>query len=215
MPSTWQQLELVRAVGECRSERLPSPRRRRRATRPLGWLQLGLPFDGPDNYQGPMLVTARGETKTVYGWAHETGLCAQTIYKRLASGYAPESAVSPFRPSRKADADIPPGEPGSLSWDLLEWDEDPWAWRVVAMNGDGMLLGEVGEMFALSEQRIEEVEKVAWRKVKIGEELVELLGWPEAEPRLISLRGEALDLYERMLAGVRKLVAGRNQQRAS
>lgn len=220
MHAAWQQLELERVVGEIHAavERERPARRRRWRS---GWVQLGLLFTGSENDQLHRVrrVTAHGETLTVYQWAARQNMCAQTIYKRLTSDYSPEAAVSPNRPSRRADPDAPPGEPGSLSWDLLEWDEDPWAWRVIAQQPplterrrEPMLLGEVGKYFALSEQRIEEVEKTAARKLEIAEELVELLGWRDAEPRLTSLRGEAVDLYERMLAGVRKFVEGRKQR---
>lgn len=226
MHLAWHQLELERVVGEIRAdaavERLRVPRRRRWRS---GWEQLDLPWSGAANDNSkhqPILVTAYGQTMTVYQWAAKQGMCAQTIYKRLASGYSSEACVSPYRPSRRADPDAAPGEPGSLSWDLLEWEEDPWAWRVIARQPmaspgrrEGLLLGEVGRFFALSEQRVEEVEKVAARKLVIGEEIEDLLGWREAEPILKSLRGEELRLYERMLEGVRRRVDGRQKLRAS
>jgi hypothetical protein len=162
------------------------------------------------------VITAYGETKTVYSWAADQGICAQAIYRRLASGYSSEAAVSKFRPSRasgSASSEAQPGEPGSLSWDLLEWDEDPWAWRVVAEQG-AMDLARIGQHFGLSIQRIEEIEKETFAKVRLAMRLEEILGIERASQWHSRLRGEPLEAFERAVKRAEKLVTWEADARA-
>lgn len=154
-------------------------------------------------------ITAFGETHSVYTWAEKQGMCAQAIYRRLESGYSNEAAVSKFRPSRKtgsAQSEAQPGEPGSLTWDTLAWEEDPWAQRVVAENGP-MDLATIGVYFGLSIQRVEELEKVILAKVRHALELEDVLGPERAGEWHERLRGDHLEAYERAVKRAKKMVA--------
>lgn len=153
-------------------------------------------------------VTAHGETRSVYEWADVQGISPQTIYGRLERGYTSEAAIARFRPSRSSgtDADdIPPGEPCSLSWDLLEWAEDPWAWRVVAAHG-AMDLATIGMYLGLSTQRVEELEKDVFAKMRLATELESVLGIQRAEQQMERLRGEPVEAFERAVRRARKLL---------
>lgn len=209
----WQQLGLPLPPLHVSAPAPARERAKRRQSVPSKWEQLGLCFppaapaaEEKGSRKAPLLITAFGETKTVYQWAAEQGISAQTIYGRLDAGYSHEAAVSTFRPSRGAamsGADLAPGEPGALSWDLLEWEEDPWAWRVIDERGR-MELEEIGELFALSKSRIEEIEKEAWVKVRCALELEEILGPERGRERWQGLRGKRVDEYLRAVERARK-----------
>lgn len=153
-------------------------------------------------------VTAHGETRSVYEWADVQGISPQTIYGRLERGYTNEAAIARFRSSRSSGTaveDIPPGEPCSLSWDLLDWDEDPWAWRVVAEHGP-MDLATIGVYFGLSIQRSHELVSDIMAKVRLAAELESVLGIERAEPQMERLRGEPVEAFERAVRRARKML---------
>lgn len=59
-------------------------------------------FEQAHNKRNLHLVTAFGRTQTISDWSRETGVKLGTIWQRLASGWAPETAVtSPPVPHRE------------------------------------------------------------------------------------------------------------------
>lgn len=61
--------------------------------------QWATPIEQQRNRENAIVLTIRGETKTLNEWAESTGRSRQTIYARLRAGRTPESAV--FTPSEK------------------------------------------------------------------------------------------------------------------
>lgn len=60
---------------------------------------------------------------------------------------------------------VPAGEPGSWSWDALQWERDPWAQQFVLEHPSGATLEEVAHVLGVTREAIRQVEDRAMRKV--------------------------------------------------
>jgi transcriptional regulator with XRE-family HTH domain len=61
-------------------------------------------------------------------------------------------------PARDERARVPPGHPGSASWEELPWEDDDWSWYVVAHHPDGLTTEQVGDVMGISAERVRQIE---------------------------------------------------------
>lgn len=57
------------------------------------------------------------------------------------------------------------GHPGALSWELLPWEEDDWAWYAVEHQGPLDLVA-IGELLGLDESTVGDIEESALSKLQ-------------------------------------------------
>lgn len=75
----------------------------------------------------------------------------------------------PSHPPRGAGRrrNIPAGHPKALSWDVLPWEEDDWAWYVVAHQG-ALTLDRIADLMGLDEKRVRQIEAKVIEKLRVG-----------------------------------------------
>lgn len=61
---------------------------------------------------------------------------------------------------------IPPGQPGSWSWHVLEYEDDPWAQAAVNRDPQGMGLVDISRYLGVRRQRIEQIMLSVGRKLR-------------------------------------------------
>lgn len=70
---------------------------------------------------------------------------------------------------------IPPGRPGSWTWDTLSWEQDDWAQDVVDNQPQGLSIDEVAALMGLSRERVRQIETVALRRLKRRAEVADMM----------------------------------------
>lgn len=80
------------------------------------------------------------------------------------------------RSRRKAERDaVPPGKPGSSSWEDLSWEDDDWCWYAVSCHPDGLTIEEIGALTGLSAERVRQIEIEALAKLEVEVGAVEAM----------------------------------------
>lgn len=134
------------------------------------------------------LVEAFGETRNLEGWAENAAVCRGALRRRLASMHAEVALHLPAHARVKASA--LPGTPGSWTWWLIDYEDDPWAQQFVAAHPDGATLEQVGAALGIVRERVRQLEESAIRKCrraaqKLGAEALAVLEeWELARRRI-------------------------------
>lgn len=91
------------------------------------------------------------------------------VRRRRRNGCPERLVLLPTHPPRGAGRrrNIPAGHPKALSWDLLPWEEDDWAWYLVSHHV-GMSSDQVAEVMGLSEVRVRQIEATVLEKLRAG-----------------------------------------------
>lgn len=92
-----------------------------------------------------------------------------TIRARRRKGYPEHLATAQvhFRRGAARRIGIPDGHPKSFSWEHLPWEEDDWAWYVVA-HQKSLTSEKVAAIMGISSTRVEQIENVALDKLRAG-----------------------------------------------
>jgi Sigma-70, region 4 len=64
------------------------------------------------------------------------------------------------------DEDPGAGQPGSATWDVLHWEDDPWAQYFVAMHREGATHQEIGAEIGITPGRVWQIEVNALQKIR-------------------------------------------------
>ena len=122
-----------------------------------------------DRHHEAPKVEAFGECRSVGDWAAAIGVDPRVLKKRLRFVPA-ETALSMPLMTRIKRLHIPGGAPKSWTWEMLAYEDDPWARQFVEAHPDGATLELVGEVLGITRERVRQIEEVALRKLRRGSE---------------------------------------------
>lgn len=123
--------------------------------------------DEPIHYTATTLVTAFGQTQTVFGWALHFGVGIASLLRRLnaLSGLPVELVLEMPKAVRVRPGSLP-GAPGSWTWGALPWEADRWAQAWVDAHPGGGTCEEVGDALGVTRARVQQIEELATRKLQ-------------------------------------------------
>lgn len=110
------------------------------------------------------IVPAFGEARTIREWSHSAQVSLSVLRRRMRV-FHPEVALT-LPVQSHADPDAEPGAPGSWTWELLRYEDDPWARRFVAQHPEGATLEEVGAALGVVREAVRKIEEAALEKVR-------------------------------------------------
>ena len=116
----------------------------------------------------PRPVVAFGRCLTIEAWSEVTGISAKVLRRRLRL-LPPEVAFALPKYSH-ADQRARAGMPLSWTWELLPYEDDPWAQDFVARHPAGASAAEVGKAIGIRKSRLLLIESSALRKLRAAED---------------------------------------------
>lgn len=113
---------------------------------------------------GRRQLEAFGQVLSIGEWSRRIGITPRALKNRLER-LPPEVALTLSVHAHYGD--LPePGAPRSWTWNVLPWEEDPYAQAFVEEHPNGATLEEVGEVLGVTRERVRQIEEVAKRKLR-------------------------------------------------
>jgi hypothetical protein len=108
-------------------------------------------------------VEAFGDRMTLDAWARLTGISVRTLRRRLT--FLPAEAALLLPDWTHVDPLARPGSANAWSWELLDYEDDPWAQTFVAKHRAGATLEQVGNALGVVKERVRLIEESALAKL--------------------------------------------------
>lgn len=123
----------------------------------------------PKPPSSPVVAKTAGVTVAfIKHWSRELCISHGHVRNKLCKvgpTLGPELAVLLPKDYRGIDGHTPLGAPGSWTWQILDWEDDPWAQRFVEAHPGGATLDEVGQALGVERERVRQIEREALMKL--------------------------------------------------
>lgn len=147
------------------------------ARRHIDTRQLGFDFEPANDVVSAVATLVRrpprmhilridGEALTTSQASQRYGIPRQRLCARLREGWSHIDAVTVPAWVHHERVAIPAGHPSSASWDRDPWDDDDYAWYVVAHHPDGLSLEQVAALMGVTDERVRQIEQEAFAKLR-------------------------------------------------
>ena len=118
--------------------------------------------------RGPAeVVEAWGQRRAMSEWARLSNRRTSRLRELLTVLPAEIALAVPL--ATQVDLTAQAGEPHAWNWDVLPFDDDPWAQAFVRAHPSGATLEEVGRALGLVRERVRQIEETALRKIRRAE----------------------------------------------
>lgn len=121
------------------------------------WLSIRLAFAERE-------IEAFGERHPAVVWSRLIGVRPNVLRRRMRR-LPPEVALALPRYAH-VDPTARPGAPSAWTWELLAYEDDPWAQDFVARHPGGGTLEEVGDALGMGRERVNQIERRAIEKLR-------------------------------------------------